>query len=130
MPTSNEYYIPDIEDLFVGYECEADDRGDGFDPIIVNSDTFNRIRSGMWTVQTKYLDEEDVKSEGYNKSLNNDHTLYHKAVQYGGLVLDMNYEDSIIKIDFLDHLGSELTIFFGKCPSINELRKIERLVTI
>lgn len=123
MSVDSKYYIPEMEELFLGYECEADDHGEGYDKVILNLDSFNR----MWTLRTKYLDEEDILSEGFVKCSSFE---FKKESTYGVMMIDNVYDEGFINISFIDHLGTELDVFYGRCPSINELRKILKLVTI
>lgn len=72
-----EYYIPNIEEFYVGFECEIETsygREKGIWPYILNEDTltgFDIKESGILnatknaTIVVKYLDQEDVESLGF-----------------------------------------------------------------
>ena len=81
-----KYYTPDIEDLYIGYECEIFERlafspekiwqkyicGDthcaydeSFDPLYQQSVVLVYENNTPW-VRTKYLDKSDIESLGWN----------------------------------------------------------------
>lgn len=149
----NNHYIPDISDLFVGYECEEastvkdpvpylctvyEDRN-GYE--ILNVDTFY--------LRTPFLTKEQIESEGWKKrpcdrflhlikgeiDPEEDFTGYEYR-----LFMNTIDDKPFITIDKLNinfgkavydcYEGNCNTIFKGYCPSINEFRKICKLLDI
>ena len=128
-----KYYCPKIDEIFIGYECEY------FNPYanpqwenrILDIDVFNLLLEDdifdeMYfrvNYRTKYLDEEDVlklgfKTRKYTPFVYNKDNIYIDFFDLNDVIIcthDKHYD-----IDYL---------FRGYCPSINELRKILKLVT-
>lgn len=74
-----KYYTPDITEFHINYECEYQDMAmqkTPWHPVVIDSDLFGIACSTYehgtpeWednmenTFRTKYLDKEDIKSEG------------------------------------------------------------------
>lgn len=87
----NKYYIPDINDLFEGYECEkiffcefdthyncpnyeswvelyTSDKINSYPYIMTNDDLFKAHQLGNF--RTKYLDREDIESLDWEFDIN------------------------------------------------------------
>lgn len=149
-----EYYRPHLRDLYIGYVCERIDLlGVIYDIEQYKSITINfhhiklAYEEGVRIFKTKYLDKEDLESEGwknderYPKLLYKEFDLdtkhcddcYHK-VRYELTIGDVleNKRVQIKKINFGGFTGGQDSqyIYDGFCPSINEFRKIENLLNI
>ena len=133
----NKYYTPDIEDLHVGYQCEEYHRYLGDNPYwqkaileIESNDNHGDALMLDGTYRTKYLDQEDIESlgwkcqeytqNGYNQSYTKD------ANSESGY--DLTYCTAWGEKWQIDYCGSG--IFWGEIKSINELRKIMKMVGI
>ncbi len=139
----SKYYIPELEDLHIGYQCQWSvlENGD----FSISDDTRTNIESSNELLQicelglnirTKYLNKEDIESKGWeyiNKSIDiwfkkegrfeiGNWTSYKIVLHYG-------LEDHRLYIDAIDQ-GTEHSLFEGECKSINELRKIMKYLKI
>lgn len=151
----DKYYIPDIEDIHIGYECEIQSSWGwqkGTWPNILHEDTitgFNIERKGIVEstktagLRTPYLTREQIEAEGWIfKSTNKrrywyeipdmfvdaPHSPSHQMLA-AELIHDPEYNTIAITVklrsDFEYH-----TFFEGRCLSINEFRKICKLLNI
>lgn len=133
----NKYYTPEIEDLRIGYECEwfgelgrklvkSNKEWQKFKIISSNSISPTVIKN----LRTKYLDKQDIESLGYKTPpyTQCEGYEYYKFLEDSTevrIILN-SYEDCskiTIKYDF------EI-VFSGNCPSINELKYIQKLLGI
>lgn len=140
----NKYYIPEKEDLFVGYNCEI--CWDYTDPFwipsnldIIELQMYLNKEEGM-SIQTKYLDREDIESLGFKLIYSPpDSTFetnrYIKGNEFEDGTIWINHSPLINHVTIISNdmgwgnMGREKSIKFkGKCPSINELRKILKLI--
>ncbi len=130
------YYTPEITDFRVGYECEANitvfklDEGwmpytlKGIGPEVIHYHSLGVYR-------TPYITKEDIENEGWEHQCKVGRSIFRFTKQTGcvykftniGLQIDFdNYQIEIYQ-------GSK-TYFMGNCPSINELRTIQKLLQI
>lgn len=132
MESNKKYYVPNIEDIFIGYECEY------FNPYsnpqweerIIDFEDFSLvfeddILDPEWfkaNYRTKYLDKDDIDNVGFEQLVSQKH------IYENGHVFISCYEDYILSIHKCNKHGEEETLFEGYCPSINELRKILKLI--
>lgn len=126
---TNNYYTPELEELYVGYICEIDE------PVPDNTEDYmewiekeidyyfyfqdyhncNRIR-------TKYLDAADIESLGfkYDKTIRNG--IYYIKDNIGLIHIP---EDNILMLyKVIEGINQNEMLFQGNCKSINELKKI------
>ena len=159
MKMENKYYTPEIEDLFIGYECEMQ-WSCGYDPTwepyvfkITDEDgvyinvgfTFDMLDDGASAARTKYLDKEDIEKCGWmtsnmipvwienedvEKRIDGYEFTIHEELWYD-LV---NIEDNVWVIQkrwYRNSVGQSCEqLFKGECKSINELRKIMKIIGI
>jgi hypothetical protein len=143
------YYTPTLEDLFVGYECERYNRPvdlggmtpgstyrvyDGHDkPEGWVRLTVTKIPVERWQkeLRTRFLTREQIEAElGWKKAKHcvavfDGGEFANKKVEYWLFMLDGNW----IEIHLQNHpFGGK--VFHGRCPSINEFRKIMTMVGI
>lgn len=147
----SKYYTPDIEDLFVGYECEMQ-WSCGYDPtwtpytIRVTDEegaygeigfTFDMLDDGASAVRTKYLSQEDIEGLGWEYDEDSIRQLpllrfvkYESGRVCNALWLDEDEHTIDIIENNFNGGGGYFTIFKGECKSINELRKIMKMIGI
>lgn len=133
MNNDPKYYCPKIEDIFIGYECQyftSWETPQWKDRILDSIDFALIFEEGEFCedwfkndYRTKYLDEEDLLKLGFIQ------TSYDKS-----LFFKDKYRVEFVKFQPLyiytvDKHGDNDFLFQGYCPSINELRKILKLVT-
>ena len=153
----SKYYTPDISDLFVGYECEKailDYSSTGLAPVgwepykigqdanwekgLREMETF--ILWNTRSLRTPYLTKEQIESEGWKYEGAKDYLLFgydvmqgfHNAMEKGDYVIQGRslFGSQHLKIfDRSDQEGAHC-VFEGFCPSINEFRKICKLLGI
>lgn len=68
----NKYYIPDISELYVGYETnfisgKGLDKIDNIKNIVITLDNIKTIERDLSLVRTKYLDSDDIISLGFKE---------------------------------------------------------------
>lgn len=128
------YYTPKIEDLFLGYECEAYMWTDGeeskWQPFILDAITKrdSDLSSAYFTsdaleqqkIRTPFLTKEQIEAEDWRVSAGKDFrvTLFRKD-KY---TLGYNWGNKTMKIATFSEESH--TIYKGSCASINEFRKI------
>jgi len=137
---SQQYYTPNIEDIRVGYECEAMQSNIISNPewkkITINSEGFrdllmyhDPITDYSKIFRTPYLTKEQIEAEGWEfgefqyglrfYAKKNNIILGTRALFYEARWLEVFRE------------GIPLThLFSGQCKSINEFRYICKLLNI
>lgn len=137
-PIDNKYYIPNIEDLFIGYECELKllnwskyifNNVNSFKIFDIDIKDILNKTTGLITppiIRTKYLDKKDIEECEWKffPKLSADHLRFVKD----DYVLFL--EDEILTILKLGVPYGTSTIFNGECKSINELKKIMKWLHI
>lgn len=160
---NKEYYIPEIEDLFVGYECEK--------LIVLTEETDKNVYKSNWVshtitsvdfsnidtpsyeamvfrlinVRTPYLTKEQIEKEGwevtnegvdscgneiffkeYKNKLNIFNVKYYLEFTHcnGNFGIRLYMQKSLFDDSVISHL------YCGNCPSINEFKKICKLLEI
>lgn len=131
----SKYYTPDIEDIRVGYEGEINwSRGysETFVPfkITVQNEDFaytgllseivDAMDDGYAEVKTPYLTKKQIEAEGW-EDVSTDQPQFSKAPYR----LYLQKDGRIWIRDMFDN-----DFYHGKCPSINELRYITKLLNI
>lgn len=133
MKNDKKYYTPNIEDIFIGYEGEYFSHYHSnfqWKETIIDFEYFslffeNDTLDSEWfndNWRTKYLDKDDILKLGFELSNVFDH-VYRKDDVY----IDYFNHDDIIIYKY-DKYGNEEYLFKGSCPSINELRKVLKLI--
>lgn len=129
----SKYYIPEIEDIHIGYECEVHIHSYGqgwrWEPHIYPAG--GTLPLEIKAVRTPYLTKEQIESEGWEDKtlkLNIGSWIFEKDNWRATYMFTTKLmwmmglsEDKLIKVD---------SVFKGKCPSINEFRKICKLLGI
>lgn len=145
---NDKYFVPDIEDLRIGYSCQVREVYESIthivNDVIVTHDEFNPfwkdhiITNGYDVVRdielikkeyirSPYLTKEQIEAEGWtcigqNPYINDNFYYFEKDGRY----LDFNGITHEIKIGE----DSEYPDYNGFCPSINEFRFICKLLKI
>jgi hypothetical protein len=135
----NRYYTPDLKSLFVGYEAVlrlADTPEGSEHKLLIDEYSIKDFKQGLIPLQTKYLDKSDIESLGweYNekeKTYSKHFSGYCESFTY--TLKHIEHQKAIkIKLTYVSPEESfkNKTYFKGKCPSINELITIQRLLVI
>lgn len=148
-----QYYTPSIEDIRVGYECErysgygshvTNDRSheDWWKPFqIKETDYYSHVEGGCEMddifgdlknnrLRTPYLTKEQIENEGW-VVVNDEGENYILFAKKDWSLTFWEYDGTSVRIEiyFGDFETDVPENFKGDCPSINELRKIVKLVT-
>jgi len=135
----NKYYTPEFEELFIGYECEILKNENWYKKTLsfkyepfFKKEAVIFIKQDLSTyVRTKYLDESDILSLGWNK----EESLKEGVIAFNknGYVICYIKEIKILIISrrtkgFPDTPADYL--FQGKIKSINELKNVLKYLGI
>lgn len=138
--SSNEeelkYFIPEISDLHVGYECESlnalPEEERYWIPYVVGetTGTWNQFGGIRWAVENKhlrvpYLTKEQIEKEGWISYQGS--TLI--ALNKGDFYIWYSEFSKILSIDQGKH-PNKRTRFIGECKDINTFRKLMKLLGI
>jgi hypothetical protein len=140
----NNYYTPELSDLHIGYECEVK-VGEGWEKTnLTDSIQFPHVelRLSQGRLRTPYLTKEQIEAEGW-KFLHMSQDLWFekkgdfdfdnfytsKLTMHYGAKSHIGYSDLRLTI-IADDRGLAYKLFEGMCPSINEFRKITKLLRI
>lgn len=144
----NNYYTPELSDLFVGYECETAPKPSLilgellYTPYVITGEYSmeNHFKYGI--IRTPYLTKEQIEAEGWKflhisqdlwfekeGDFDFDNFYTSKLTMHYGAKSHIGYSDLRLTIT-ADDRGLEYKLFEGMCPSINEFRKITKLIRI
>lgn len=144
----NKHYTPDKSELFFGYECLKQTSWGfipGIWPEVLGEDThYNLFPMGSTPheqvfnasdgIITLYLTKEQIEKEGWEFDVNMADSpelgfLKEQGIQY---LCYYNTENHNLRIERIvdSGTGKEDYLFNGHCPSINEFRKITKLLGI
>jgi hypothetical protein len=126
----NKYYVPDISEFYVGFECEQyDDIDKQWKPYIVSKYTWTS--NGMFKMyydkpdsfRVKYLDKEDIENLGFN------YGDYSKKLVNGEIIELYSSSDNRWTIHVI---GDEYRdkIFDGTIKNKSELIKVLKMLGI
>lgn len=130
--SNQQYYTPAVEDIFVGYEGEyqrLDDRPDKWRKIVYDGCCDPHCFANDFCVRTPYLTREQIEAEGWKcydtpadvMKFEDGFLLYRNNI-------NLRYFNSTKQLRLLK---KPMDIFFeGHCPSINEFRRICKMVGI
>lgn len=140
----SNYYTPELEDLRVGYIRQLKDipppENDWVDDVMSVYSCMEKEEEWLkeGSIRTKRLDKEDIESLGWVEIP----TIYGEAFKYKFLyknyVLDFDPEyGKNIGIKLKSPFGERslyyehrIVIYYGNCPSINELKFLMKLLNI
>lgn len=130
----NQHYTPSIEDFHVGYECETNYlKQDWKKYIIIDEDelawfaTSYKHDAYPAEFRTPYLTKEQVEAEGFEHCESRLKPLCFKKEDYHVYFFEDDHKIQIGKGTpplWMNYY------FHGKCPSINDFRKITKLLGI
>lgn len=146
----NKYYTPDLEDLFVGYECEIDEpvfdnTEDYMEWVEIDIDEDFNFQDyyNCKRIRTPYLTKEQIENEGFvgifikfrNTTKENYILGFSKKFEDFILCIHLDTKHNILKIiketrvliDELEEINED-TLFKGKVKSINEFKKVIKMV--
>lgn len=119
----DKYYIPDLEDLRIGYEMEANPKyftgEDVWKPTILRGvDAAVKRYHEIGMYRTPYLSQEQIENEGWK--------LEGSVICKGSfeVYIDSNKHTAVI------YNYNGMCYFQGECKSINEFRYICKLLKI
>ena len=130
----NNYYTPELSDLHLGYECEVK-VGEGWEKTnLTDSIQFPHVelRLSQGRLRTPYLTKEQIEAEGW-KSKTEYTGKFRFVFEKGNSWLAWNPEENmmtIVPIDPSKEFYEHNVRYAGSCPSINEFRKITKLLRI
>lgn len=128
----NEYFTSQLIDIGVGYECELKSNGK-WERHTLNSIDLRENSVGTYdgssywitvdSIRTPYLTKEQIEAEGWKNGQDN---IFLKNRHFL-----IRYDPHLIEIRNSGSPSiSNARFFLGKCPSINELRYISKLLEI
>jgi hypothetical protein len=131
------YYTPKLEELFIGYKSTLSINSNIIsDDIIIDVHSIKDYKEKMIPLLTKHLDKSDIESLGweYNekeKTYSKHFSGYCESFTY--TLKHIEHQKAIkIKLTYVSPEESfkNKTYYCGKCPSINELKYIMKLLEI
>jgi len=148
-----KYYTPEIEEFYVGFECELidNDKTHKWSPIKCREETLYDVQSSHYNARVKYLDKEDIESlgwiKGYKADLDNYETKEHSCNSFEYIIkgidtkhfssrpvdYKLNFVDNehTIKIQFYERNYFEwFPCFEGVIKNKSELQKIMKMLEI
>lgn len=141
----NKYYVPTVEELCIGYECETKTYIDfDFYKIIINNEIYETdcdgihepncplYRENMVLFRTKYLDKQDLENEGWvEDKINSDKYRLNLEKDFDNYILGVVYIPEEKELIIYKYIHKKESILFnGKCKSINEFRNIIKYLGI
>ena len=153
MLKDNNYYVPNKEDIFIGYECEIQktQTTSGWQKHIWYDENFFDLEDNIIRIRTKYLSKEDIENEGYERQNNwFDETKtqrlgmipdYKKETDFGSIRLylgDFDFPHQYVSIEIyvkakegdVFNMSMKHFVYHGKIKSINEFRKLCKMLEI
>lgn len=143
-----KYFIPSIEDIRVGYECEILWNQDIFPEdnwykIVVGEDETKDFDLIDWVgrvanskVRTPYLTKKQIQNEGWEFTGKTIDLWFKKEGEFNmgswtscKIIMHYGPHDKRLYIDAID-TGESTPIFRGTCKDVNELRFITKLINI
>ena len=121
METSIEYFVPEIEDIHVGYECELNQEGKWY-PLLFTGYEITSFFKEKSELRVPYLTREQIETEGW-KYHSNSEAWECPIFRKGNWMLFFNTNEIWIQ------LGNQMK-YDGPCKDINTFRKICQLLGI
>ena len=125
----NKYFTPDIEDFYVGYDCELliFDKWE-----LTTVKPYTELRSVDKCIKDKvirvpYLTKEQIEAEGW-KYLSEGYPE-HQAFYKDDFQMSCFYNKHLLKIIKKESLKT-IVLYQGSCRCINDLKKIIKLLEI
>ena len=132
----NRYYVPDIEELYMGYECELNyQKKEWYKPLYFDVSDLSDINERMVEIRTKYLDKEDIESLKWKHLVFGYQAISIDCIGFNNGKYQLVWDEIHTKLRIRETVeieGSEYyeILYFGTCKSINELRKLMKCLDI
>ena len=136
MEEKEKYYIPDREDIRVGYTITFDSQGVSYEFTIQDTDDYERVinrlfksEENIYNYRTPFLTKEQIIAEGWEET---EHRTYRKKTKRGILI----FTDCGIGNGFFSDISREAELsnpkclFSGQIRCINDFRTICKLLNI
>ncbi len=100
--SEKKYYVPEIEELHPGFECEVSQFKDRWEKMKLSQNSIHQIAEilqniNQGSVRVPFLSDEDIVSAGWERSKHSSNWFFKGGRRY---VIVMNREGSIkIKLD-------------------------------
>ena len=153
---TNKYYTPEIEEFYVGFECEIQSSWGmqkGIYPSILREDTLTgfqlqkigeteTLKKVISGIRVKYLDKEDIESCGFGNYKKSVCAWYELEGHFEDSFASYGYwtkirlihceSDNKIKILAFEHSWDEeeTVLFQGKIKNKSELKKLLKKLNI
>ena len=127
------YYTPQIDELFVGYQCEKLDYSKVPEEIWIPYILPEYKEINTYTkIKTKYLDSEDIEKEGFKLlyKINNKNSRDFPEGEISCFIMGKYVSLYFHKNTNLVHIQNKGLYYKGGCKSINEFRKICKWLNI
>jgi len=142
---NEKYYTPNIEDIRVGYECEIcpnlgyDDEwikvigkckevlGNGVKDCNLAELTYDCLIDSHIGIRTSYLTKEQIEKEDWLFKVSYGDAERFSKANYN---IFYYYKDCMLSVIMTKETKEDISIFGGKCNSINEFRWICKLLNI
>lgn len=126
-----KYFTPSIEDIRVGYECEAFYEGKIIQKFVADRFNFPTIIRDLPIMRVPYLTKEQIETEGWEveTDLNNGVVDFkkektHKYLSWNYILQNIELNNGRTTTRFDNHL------YRGPCRDINTFRMICKLLGI
>lgn len=151
----DKYYTPELEDLFVGYECEMKNSSDpvhfDWETCIFKQDFSNQLNEDYCfeylvkdlkdgNIRTKHLDKQDIESLGFIEVKEKRHYInaiqkvklknYYDPRVILELELEYDIDSKMLSLSYYCGEFANQIIFEGEIKSINEFRNIIKYLGI
>jgi hypothetical protein len=127
MENKEEYFIPEIEDIYVGYECELQDEKNWnhfkfYRKYDFEIDLERRIFNQ--TIRVLYLTKKQIEAEGW---ISQSETGFFTKDKYELYYNQQWNNDKEFSLQILDQPNF---LYQGECKDINTFRKLIKLLSI
>lgn len=129
-----KYFIPKIEDVRVGYECEVNTKCCGWEKHIIRDLYMDRDGGGdiaeilfhlshkTGGLRVPYLSKEQIEAEGWYFTQQIGNTLFFKKKDF-----ELTFNNNYININ---NFGENDLGYWGQCKDVNTLRYISKLLEV
>lgn len=141
MEVDNKYFVPEIEDLFIGYECEKQDYKNRWEESKIRDEDFVSYEFPSKSIRTKYLDEDDLEGLGweidYERTEGNTQWIYfYYGESFTGVIPkpESMFNSYPVKhklqISWINVNNGYINTHIYTIPSKNELLKLMKMLNI
>jgi hypothetical protein len=135
----NKYYVPKIEEFYIGFECEFKNKmqSNKWETVICDQDmisiVYDRIEHSenfKDEIRVKHLDEQDIQDLGFTKETKHRYSISYSDVSYKLYFLQADAPMIIKEFQPNDNYESAATIFNGTIKNKSELKRIMQMLKI